>query len=274
MSISDTSNFATPDPHVDFEMGFGWKFGPSISDAIGESNQPHPSPESDWITSPFAEISEISMFRKPLWRCVERLYLAALLADDCDCKRPEFSVSLKSLSQMGLRKEELKWLLIKNLVSETDRLPEDLKPNANRTSHAQLSLDALFVITDFGIELVEENMTAAALRQSSEGSREADPTVAQAEVKPSWDGERHELRCAGKVVKKFKWRAANQETILAAFEEQSWQARIDDPLPRQSDIDPKRRLADAIKSLNRHQKYSLVRFCGDGTGEGVLWEYK
>jgi hypothetical protein len=63
-----------------------------------------------------------------------------------------------------------------------------------------------------------------------------------------------------------------QEAILMAFEEENWPPRIDDPLPVHPDMLPKRRLHDTIKSLNRNQKRPLIRFMGDGTGEGVRWE--
>ena len=56
-----------------------------------------------------------------------------------------------------------------------------------------------------------------------------------------------------------------------AFEEESWPPRIDDPLPPHPDLMPKRRLHDTIKSLNRNQKNHVIRFMGDGTGEGIRW---
>ena len=37
--------------------------------------------------------------------------------------------------------------------------------------------------------------------------------------------------------------------------------------------DPKRRLSDTIKCLNRKQANSLIHFRGDGTGEGIVWEF-
>jgi hypothetical protein len=74
------------------------------------------------------------------------------------------------------------------------------------------------------------------------------------------------------VVKRFKAPAANQETILAAFEEEEWPPRIDDPLPPSPDLEPKRRLHDTINSLNRNQKKQLLRFFGDGSGMGIRWE--
>jgi len=36
---------------------------------------------------------------------------------------------------------------------------------------------------------------------------------------------------------------------------------------------PRRRLHDTIKSLNRNQTKDVLRFKGDGTGEGILWEF-
>ena len=75
------------------------------------------------------------------------------------------------------------------------------------------------------------------------------------------------------VVKRFRVPAANQEAILAVFEEEHWPARIDDPLPPHREQSPKRRLQETIKSLNRNQKKSMIRFLGDGSGQGVLWEF-
>jgi hypothetical protein len=31
-------------------------------------------------------------------------------------------------------------------------------------------------------------------------------------------------------------------------------------------------LHDTITTLNRHQKHRLIRFLGDGSGQGVRWE--
>ena len=89
---------------------------------------------------------------------------------------------------------------------------------------------------------------------------------------PHWDAETRELRINGHLVKRFKWKAANQETVLAAFEEEGWRRRIDDPLPPVPDQLSTRHLSEAIKQLNRSQKNSLIRFRGDGTGEGITWE--
>ncbi len=89
---------------------------------------------------------------------------------------------------------------------------------------------------------------------------------------PTWDRDRQELKWGPSLVKQFKLPSINQQTILMAFEEEHWPPRIDDPLPPDDDMDPKRRLNDTIKSLNRNQKNRRIRFLGDGSGRGVRWE--
>jgi hypothetical protein len=58
-----------------------------------------------------------------------------------------------------------------------------------------------------------------------------------------------------------------------ALEEEGWPPRIDDPLPMVAELDAKQRLHDTIKNLNRHQHRRCLRFFGDGTGQGVCWEW-
>jgi len=90
-------------------------------------------------------------------------------------------------------------------------------------------------------------------------------------TKPVWDPRLRELRLGYRVIKRFRQPSANQEAVLSAFNDVDWPSRIDDPLPYCADLDPKERLRTTIKSLNRHQHHSLIRFHGDGTGEAVLW---
>ena len=78
---------------------------------------------------------------------------------------------------------------------------------------------------------------------------------------------------AAEVIKRYRVPAPNQELILSAFQEEGWVPRIDDPLAPQLNQDSKRRLHDTINSLNRNQKQSLIRFLGDGKGEGIRWEF-
>ncbi len=113
------------------------------------------------------------------------------------------------------------------------------------------------------------------ITNSLNGSSAANGGIAEVlldQSSPKWDVDRQEFYYQSQIVKQFKLPSPNQERILTAFEEEGWPPRIDDPLPRHPDLDPKRRLHDTIKSLNRNQKSRLIRFKGDGKGEGILWE--
>ena len=98
------------------------------------------------------------------------------------------------------------------------------------------------------------------------------PRSVNGDVRPKWDRDRRELRLGGQLVKVFKLPSPLQEAILMAFEEEHWPPKIDDPLPVHPDLSQSARFHDTIKSLNRNQKSCLIRFMGDGTGEGIRWE--
>lgn len=89
---------------------------------------------------------------------------------------------------------------------------------------------------------------------------------------PRWDPVRHELFLEGRIVKRFKQHSPNQEAVLTAFQEEDWPPAVLDPLAPLPNRDPKQRLRDTIKNLNRHQMEARIQFSGDGSGEQVLWE--
>ncbi len=92
------------------------------------------------------------------------------------------------------------------------------------------------------------------------------------DLKPAWEARRRELRVGDWLVKKFLVPAENQELVLSAFEEEGWPAYIDDPLPMKSEIVPKRRLHNVICRLNGSQLAPILRFHGNGKGEGIGWQ--
>jgi hypothetical protein len=89
---------------------------------------------------------------------------------------------------------------------------------------------------------------------------------------PFWNVELRELHLGNILIKRFRRPARNQETILAAFQEDGWPRRIDSPLPSCEDTSAVDRLHDGVKKLNR-QTRGLLRFRSDGLGQGVLWEF-
>jgi hypothetical protein len=129
-----------------------------------------------------------------------------------------------------------------------------------------------FKILDDGPSINSVDHGQAKHRQVGESPRS---TLAQlnnidAEI-PRWDSRRRELHFRGLLVKRFRQPARNQELILATFEEDGWPYEIDDPLPGDFKHDARERLHDAIKNLNRNHVRPIVRFRGNGTGQGIRW---
>jgi hypothetical protein len=93
---------------------------------------------------------------------------------------------------------------------------------------------------------------------------------------PRWDAEVRRLWLGGRLLKVFRQPARNQTALLDVFQEEGWAAHIDDPLTLaggEDEGDAKRRLHETVKNLNRGLPPGTIRFRGDGTGQGVTWEY-
>ncbi len=187
----------------------------------------------------------------------------------------EFAVEIQQIHELGFTKNDLRFLVREHLVEHASEVTIVGHDGRQFQSTGDLTFTdrTCMVLTASGVLAAIESSE----RQSdNDGTRPfivrpADET--NGTVVPAWDPDRRVFSINGTTVKHFKWSAANQEAILAAFEEEGWPSRIDDPLPPQPEQDAKRRLSDTIKCLNRKQTNSLVHFRGDGTGEGVVWEF-
>lgn len=195
----------------------------------------------------------------------------------------EFAVELESLLALGLNLNDFRWLVRNGLVEHKREVTLECDDGRSfrETGDLRFPSGTCFVLTAKGITLSRQGPRVtngngkvsidlarhdAWLPQEKNGSQVRELT------RPCWDSERRVLTFSGTIVKQFKWVAENQEAILSAFEEEGWPSRIYDPLKPCPEQDPKRRLSDTIKCLNRKQSKHLIHFRGDGTGEGVIWE--
>jgi len=194
----------------------------------------------------------------------------------------DFAVEIQSLRRAGLTNSALRWMICNDWVKHARESP--VADNGGRSFRRSGALTfgkrTCFVLTESGAESAKQvcDELPADGRLSCESSSQASQILPygrgqeHVQLRPKWDAERHQL-CLGEVlVKEFKLPSANQGTILMAFEEEEWPPRIDDPLPPSGEVDSKTRLRYTIKSLNKNQKSRLIRFMGDGTGEGIRWE--
>jgi hypothetical protein len=219
-----------------------------------------------------------------------RLLKADNYARDTGRDSWEFAVTIAELRRDGVSENDLRWLVCRGYIEHAAEATTTAR--GDRVFDHQVTLRfcnrTAFVITKAGIAFCNELRNrlahgaddtvksaaapgAATLPERSHAVEDARQN-SNGHMRPKWDRDRRELRVGGQLVKVFKLPSPMQETILMAFEEENWPPRIDDPLPVHPDLLPKRRLHDTIKSLNRNQKNWLIRFMGDGTGEGIRWE--
>jgi hypothetical protein len=208
-------------------------------------------------------------------------------AEQTGSDRWEFAVEIDQLSALGLSRNDFRWLVRQQLVEHRREVTLERENGRHFAATGDLTFTdrTCFVLSDRGRQLdgVEPaaRLPSVELESTAPGdgrshclpSKVNDVLPSESHMTPRWDSAKRMLCVNGTVVKRFKWSAANQEAILAAFEEEGWPPRIDDPLSPQPEQDAKRRLSDTIKCLNRKQANPLLHFRGDGAGEGVVWEW-
>jgi hypothetical protein len=211
-----------------------------------------------------------------------RLALAMLLesfnyAQDLGREPWDFAVELSSLVQLGLSNNDCRWLIARGLVEHAQEITSchDDRRRFTSGSTQTFTSGTCFVLTGEGLRIARQSTGAAPAVLSVPRVPlrcPALPELRENLPEPRWDMQRRELRLGRELVKAYKVPAPNQEIILAAFEEEHWPPRIDDPLPVKGRSQPQRRLHDAILSLNRNQRRRLIRFSADGLGRGIRWE--
>jgi len=135
------------------------------------------------------------------------------------------------------------------------------------------------LLTAAGVSRLRELIVAAvssAVRQKDSAPKEVVGPGSN-QLLPHWDAQARQLWLATRLLKTFRQPAPNQILILEVFQEEQWgTSHIDDPLPPvegEVEEDSRRRLRETIINLNRGLPPGTIRFHGDGTGEGVRWDY-
>ncbi len=195
------------------------------------------------------------------------LWSASVYAERTGVDAWEFALEMRELQELGLSDNDLRYLVRLKLVkhaSESDDHTLSVR-KFDPDSDLHFTSRSCFVLTPMGKE-------AASILSRTPKVTEIRLKTGKTTELPTWDARHRTLIYQQSVVKQFKIPAANQEAILTVFQEEGWPPRIDDPLAPLPELDAKRRLADAIKFLNRNQITPVIRFHGDGTGQGVLWQ--
>jgi hypothetical protein len=203
--------------------------------------------------------------RSRLDRAMIALGAAAADAAELGLDMWQFAVEFETLAADGLTMADLRWLALKGLV---EHAIENTSPGQyervfdHDVGPTTIGHRACVTLTPLGVRVAQQLGIGAQCRAGGVPIRHP---------KPVWNSDSRELRVAELLVKRYRVPAPNQQMILSVFQEENWPDRIDDPLPHKPARVPKRALHDTIHSLNSSQINPLIRFYGDGSGEGVRW---
>jgi hypothetical protein len=191
-----------------------------------------------------------------------------------DSARPpwQFAIATESLYARGFTDNDLRWFFLKGYIEIAVEIgkPSFILPRrfravgfrSGRGRHCVILTDAGLALAERLCRSASSMATAAILPPNRKSPRSKNPR---------WDPAARTLWLGSKLIKHLTVPAANQELILAAFEEQHWPSCIDNPLPPANGIDAKRQLHDTINRLNHSHKRPLIRFTGNGKGLGICW---
>ncbi len=150
----------------------------------------------------------------------------------------DFAVEIDVLRRAGLNNNDLRWLHYKGYIEHGREItePGDIDRNFQRRDDLTLSAESCFVLTEDGARVLgmagrcQATVTAGQTNGHFPVVRAVETDEPDALV-PCWDSDLREFQFNGSLVKRYRTPSPNQETILAAFEEEDWPTRIDDPLP-------------------------------------------
>jgi len=201
---------------------------------------------------------------------LSELLTARLCAEDVEGDPWWFAIEIDNLRCLNLTDTVLRWLVGREFLlhrEEMDSAETDERA-FQRSGRFRFTDHSCFVLSEEGREFTLWLLENPAATVESETL----PSVEEKVLAPRWDARRRELLFGDCLVKRYRGRSPNQEAVMMAFEEEEWPSQIFDPLIPLPNLCPKRRLNDTIKCLNRHRVRPLIRFGGDGTGQGILWE--
>ena len=187
----------------------------------------------------------------------------------------DFAVEIHFLEAFGMTPCQLRWLLKQGYLEQGK---ESTKTNSRsrlftKVTNLSLPRTACFVLTSPGATYVRGVLRNPSANGSVTPSEKIGVNVKTLRVDiPHWDTTCKRFTWGTELLKEFRKPAPNQSLILDAFEEQRWLARMDDPLPPEPGLDPKTRLRDTIKNLNRNIGRRLLSFHVTDSGSAVCWK--
>jgi hypothetical protein len=208
--------------------------------------------------------------------CIQSALRQLLQAHDYACELNQdvwqFAVEIESLRFAGLTNADLRWLVCKGYVEHGRERTQPGDPHRLFRAAPNLALGrrSCFVLTPTGLQLTQqEHDEPEAAPPWANGNGDLSAAAPAQQAAPHWDEAEHTLYWHGRLVKRYRYEAPNQELVLSAFQSRGWVSRVEVALPEDGGGSYKERLHDTIKSLNRSVR-PLLHF--RQFGSHVSWE--
>jgi hypothetical protein len=202
------------------------------------------------------------------------LTVACWGAQDRRIKPGDRPVPLARLRHWGVGDDVLLWMQYQGHVEQVERRRGRGRARPKWTLRGTTRIDekSWFALTPLGEAFADLFLAWVVAPADDAEFERARAMMRVGRLAPHYDRLGRVFVWGRHVVKQFRQPSLNQELILSAAEELRWPTWFDDPLPKRSGRDPKARLHDTIKDLNRRQQGRLIHFKGDGSGERLGWE--
>jgi len=185
------------------------------------------------------------------------------------------TIPLEAFRARGIEDSILLWMFYQAHVEhlQADQSAANCPSEPQPAQGLRFGDTSAFCLTEEGESFAERFLDAVLVPAQESTFRAARDMVFLGPLLPHYDKDERVLHWGRHVLKCFRQPSVNQELVLRAAQEQGWPVWFDDPLPRASGTNPKTRLHDTTKDLNRRQAESLIHFKGDGSGRRIGWEY-
>jgi hypothetical protein len=211
---------------------------------------------------------------------LDALVTAFHYAEDSQIDRWQFAISLAELRESGATLADLRWLILRGFAEHALEItiPGDAERSFRKLVPTAFPVETFFVLSSAGASNLTKPLGSVKdvnphiESQATPAEKPKERRSPGSRLTPEWDPIRRELGYQGKVIKRYRVPAQNQELILTAFQESGWPEFIDDPLPPVPEQDSKERLQATIKSLNRNQLLRAIKFHGNGNGQQIYWQ--
>jgi hypothetical protein len=184
----------------------------------------------------------------------------------------QFAVPAVSLRAQGLDETDLRFLCASGLAESgvEEMTPDSREREFRPLANLAMPESACLIATPQGLECSLGGPGSP--EHVIVNGRPHAPAPDAAPQTPSWIRKTGKLWWGNRVIKSLRRHAKRQRLVLAAFEEAGWPRRIDDPLPRDAGVNPKERLRQTVRHLNKRNAFRAIEFRVDEDYRGIHWE--